>query len=340
MGLIDVIQGRSGHAPRRATRAAILALLLAPAAAAADSFEAQAEQAIRVRHIEDVVWALTARCDRGDDVQNRQCRQLRDRAEAAFAGATLLVDGEPGALRVGAWSAAKKSVPLALAGCIRCAGVEVDGQRWYVATSGAARVERGEIRGATLFDGARAFPDEATAAAWSRAAAGARVQLVVRVPHRRVWPLARLSGASGVGLDVAAYRVFTPCDGAIIAASPASGPVEPAGRGSEACAGAPSERAPAAPAETLPDSLSTAVVRAAMKPVVDAANECFVRIGVAGRARLELAISAEGKVESYRQAGDFANTPTGACIDEAMAKVQFPRSKRATTKIAYPIVLQ
>ena len=97
-----------------------------------DTFEAKAANAQRIRHLENVVWALTAPCDAGDDTQQRQCRTRATRAQAELIGTTLLVDADIDAFDVGAWSAQKKSVPVTLSSCIRCGGVDLDGKTWFI----------------------------------------------------------------------------------------------------------------------------------------------------------------------------------------------------------------
>jgi len=196
-----------------------------PGAAHADTFEARAQGAERIRQIDDLVWAVTATCDKGDDVQQRQCRQIRDRKAKAVLGATLLVDGDADAFGVGQWNAAKKSVPVTLTACVRCGGIELDGRTWHVMGTGTPpRFEGGKLRAGMLHDNARAFPDEAAATAWTKSLKHVRVQLLVKVPDKRRFQVA---GKDGLQLDITAWRVVNPCDGSVIISSPASGAVEP-----------------------------------------------------------------------------------------------------------------
>src|ERR1700690_1961988 len=100
-------------------KALVIVVLLgvATTAAAEDSFETKAAGAVRIHRIENVVWAFTAPCDTGDEVQQRQCRQVRDARASELLHATLLVDADADAFDVGAWDPKKKSVPLALSAC-------------------------------------------------------------------------------------------------------------------------------------------------------------------------------------------------------------------------------
>jgi hypothetical protein len=205
------------------TRAITLLLVLVSATASADTFETHAQSAVRIRHVDDLVWALTATCDNGDDVQQRQCRHLRDRKAKALLASTILVEGEASAFDIGKWNAAKKSVPLALTACVRCGGVELDGRTFYI-TGAQPRLEGGKVRAAVLYDNARPFPDEAAATAWTKSLRQVRVELVAKIPDKRKLPLA---GKAGLVLEIVAWRVVSPCDGSIVIASPDSGPVAP-----------------------------------------------------------------------------------------------------------------
>jgi hypothetical protein len=188
-------------------------MVLAGVAHADDTFEAKAQGAQRIGRVEGLVWAFTASCDEGDDTQQRQCRKVRDARAAELAGATLLVEGDKKAFEVGAWSAQKKSVPITLASCVRCAGVEVDGKTYAVVAT----------KDGKLHDNGKQFADEAAAKAFAKSVANARVQLLVKVPAK---PKTTAGGKPAIALDIIGYRVVAPCDGSVVLASPASGPVE------------------------------------------------------------------------------------------------------------------
>ena len=320
---------------------AALAVLAAaaPAARADDSFEARARGAEHVRALDGLVWALTAPCDQGDDTARRQCRLVRDGRVSELAGATLLVEAEAGAFAAGAWDAAKKSVPLELTGCIRCAGVEVAGKTWYVVLAGKPpHVEGDRLAADRIYDNARTFPDEASASAWTATLAGARVQLLVKVPAKPRWTAA---GKDGIALELVGYRVIAPCDGSIVVASPPSGPAEPDKAHCHAApTAAPAETgggAPTAPPDA--DELTPAMVSDAMHPAVAAAQACYDTYGVAGRAKLRLTVSGEGAILKLDQQGDFVGTPTGACIERAVKDVKFPRTRKPKTSFSFPIPL-
>lgn len=307
--------------------------LVVSSAAFADSFETAAQGAVAVAHPEDLVWAVTAPCDQGDDVQQRQCRITRDRKAKQLVGATLLIDGDADALAIGAWSAAKKSVAVTLSACIRCRPIDVDGKPWFVTGSGAPRSDgANKLKAAVLYDNARQFVDEAAATAWTKAMARARFQLLVRVPteNRRRFAVA---GKDGLALDVLAWRVINPCDGSIVLASLPAKAVEPDRR---LCAEAGGV---VIPADATLEALTPAMVSEAMRPVVSAARACSARLKLTGKTKLEITILADGSIEKFEQRGDFDGTPLATCIADAMTRISFPKTKKPKTKIGFPVSL-
>jgi len=319
---------------------ALLALDMSGARADADddTFEARAQSAQKLHRIEGLVWAATSACDAGDDVQQRQCRRVRDARFKELSLGTWLVEADADAFDVGAWNTAKRSVPISLTACIRCAGVEIDGKTWYVTGGGGAAVphfEAGKLKAIALHDNARGFGDDATATMWSKAVATVRVEMLVKLPAKSRWSV---DGKNGLALDVVGYRVFTPCDGSVILSAPPSSSVEPDKR---ACA-APGAQPTVAEAEAGPqvEQLTASLIDGAMQPIVDAAWKCYGQFAVTGKAKLKITVTTEGGIGKYEQQGDFSNTPTGACIDKAMAKAHFPRVKKSKTTILFPITLR
>ena len=179
--------------------------------------------------VDSLVWALTTSCDRGDDLAKRQCRIVRDTLAARLRGSILSVEGGSDAFEVGAWDTSKRSTPLILRGCISCAGVEVDGERWYVLGSGAGKAQpqitKEPVRGAVIDESARTFKDNAAAKAWrTQIVPRLRTELLIKVPTSSgAWTR---DGKRGLNVEVVGFRVFDPCNGDIVAASPASGPAE------------------------------------------------------------------------------------------------------------------
>ena len=281
------------------------------AAHADDTFEAKAAAAKPLRHVDDLVWALTATCDKGDDTQNRQCRTLRDRRAADLAGATLLVEADADALDIGEWSPAKKSVSVTLTGCVRCKGVTLDGKK-YVITGGK-----------TLYDTARQFQTGEVAAAWIKAVSHRKIELLVKVPTKA---RSTQGGVETLTLDIQGYRVTTPCNGTVVIANP---PAQ----------NTPPDKAACAAGGAAVVALTADHVAESMQAPMSVIKACAKKEKAKGKGKLELTIADDGTLAAYEQTGDFVGTPMGACIDSAMKGVTFPRSAKPRTKIGYPISL-
>jgi hypothetical protein len=300
-----------------------LVIAIAPALAHADdTFEAKATGARSVVHVDDIVWALTAPCDKGDDVQNRQCKILRDQRAKDLAGQTMLVQADGFALDIGAWDNARKSVAVTLSSCIRCEGIGIDGKTWFI-TGGAPKVENGKVHGAPLYDTARQFATPETATAWQKAVKNHKVELVVKVPAKPRW---NAGGKDGIQLDVLAYRVITPCNGTVVLANP---PSQNAAPDKAACA--------AGGAAVL--ALTADMVEEGMQAPMSVIRTCAKKEKAKGKGKLELTIADDGTIAAVEQTGDFVGSKTGECIDAAMKGVTFPRSAKPKTKIGYPFVL-
>jgi len=315
---------------------AICSILLAAGIAHADdSFESKAAGAQRIQRLEDLVWALTASCDQGDDTEQRQCRIVRDKRAAELANATLLVEADKDAFDIAIWNSAKKSTTMSVKACIRCAGVELDGKTWFITGGTAApKIEGGKIRPTSLAETQKGFADQAAAMTFQKQNADARVQMLVKLGPKSKWADA---GKQGLALEILAFRVVAPCDGAVIMANVPSGPAEPDKKG---CGGAPATKPVAGGNDKLPETMSMSAIKDAMKPVVLASDQCFGQFNVAGSAKLKFTVNADGSVAKYEQQGDFVNTPTGDCIDKAVKNVSFPRVKKPQTSFSYPINLK
>ena len=207
----------------RAVLATFLIAALPAYTMAGDTFEQKAQTARKVANLDEVVWSLVATCTQGDEVQQRQCRLVRDARATTEIGATLLVEAESGAFQLRKFDTAKKSLSLQLYSCIRCTGMEIDGKLFHV-TGATPLVDGGKLRTPLLYDNARPFPDEAAAKAYVAATKGARVQMVIKLPDRKRW---QVGGKDGLLASVLAWRVITPCTGVVLIASPESGSAEP-----------------------------------------------------------------------------------------------------------------
>lgn len=202
-----------------------LALLavLAPATAAAESFDERAQGAVPVARLDEVAWALTASCEAGSDVQQRQCRRVRDATASRFAGRALILRAEPGAFTMAPYNPAARSMQLTVTSCIACKGLDVDGGA-HLVTGGVPAVEGGALAPAMLYDFALPFPSEAEASAFRAGVVDPRVELVVKLPASPRW---KVAGKQGLAVEVLAWRVVSPCTGKIVVAKPSSQPARP-----------------------------------------------------------------------------------------------------------------
>jgi hypothetical protein len=321
--------------------AALIALAV-PAVAAADTnspWDEAAKDATRIRKLDRVVWALTATCEQGDDLNQRQCRILRDAAAAKLRGKKVIIS-VTGAVEIGAWDAAKKSTPITVRGCASCDGIEVDGQKWYVVTNKAApKISGDKVVAAALLETDKAFANDALSSGWKDSAGPRlRTELILTVPadeKKAVW---NRDGARGLAVEVLGYRVYDACDGSIVASEPDSqnGPSDRKTCGKDVA----KPKGDTGPTEPIYDELSKDQILASLRPAVDEAKACFDTYGVAGDAKVKITIGADGSILAEEQKGDFVGTDTGKCIDAAIKKAKFPKSKKPKTTISYPVTLR
>lgn len=314
------------------------------------SFEALAKDASALTRADlaGLVWSLTAPCNDGDELAQRQCKAARDTRAAAVRELTFVVDGDGTAFAMGVYDNGKKSAPITLRGCIACA--EPVGGMYLVSSKAAPSFKGATAEAATIHETARTFKDEAAAKRWTTRLPQLRTQFVVKIAAANggMW---ERDGKKGLALDILAFRVFDPCDGGIVCANPpsAKGPTdsktcgesvvegEPKGDGAKPDGGG-GEVKPDEPA--LPAQLDAKDIKVAMKPVVEAAKNCFDTYGVAGSAKMIYSVSGDGSILTYEQTGDFVDTPTGKCIDKTAKAITFPKSKKKKFGFSYPLTLQ
>lgn len=305
------------------------------AAHADETFDALAAKAevMTARDLSGALWALSAPCDGGGPAA-RLCTFVRDRRAAQLRDRTWLVDAEPGAFAVTEWDPAARAVILTLSGCVACAN-PVNGL--YVVSHKAAPTFVGAVaHAAMIHEAARAFPTQAAADRWRAVAATARAQFVVKLAAND--GRFERDGKRGVAVEILGYRVWQPCDGAIVCASPKADPVA---ADKSACGAIVEDVAPKVdPDANLPEALTADDLKRVLRPVSDAARDCFDAYGVPGKAKLVYTVNNTGAITAFEQTGDFIDTPTGRCIDKAAKAVSFPASRKRSFTFTYPISVQ
>jgi hypothetical protein len=328
-------------------RVALLAaiLLAVPTVAAADDsspFDEVAKDATRVRKLDRVVWALTASCEQGDDLDKRQCRILRDAAATKLRGTTIVVDVGAAAVEIGEWDKDKKSTPITVRGCAACTGIVVDGTRYYVVANKAApKISGDDVKAAALAETSKQFANDALSSGWKTAVEPRlRTELIIKVPADEKKAMWNRDGAKGIAVEVLGFRVYDACDGSVLASEPESGTAPTDRKTCGKTDVATKTKGDTTPAETIYDELSKQQILASLRPAVDEAKACFDTYGVAGDAKIKITIGGDGSIVAMDQSGDFAGTDTGKCIDTAIKKAKFPKSKKAKTTISYPVSLR
>jgi hypothetical protein len=320
----------------------VLAMLVglgaaAPAASADDTFDDLASRSpvLTAKDLEGMVWALTAACDQGDGPAIRRCKQVRDRRAAELRAGTWTVDAEPGAFAIGEWDADIHAVPLTLTGCIAC--VKPIGGLYIVSNKAAPSFIDDVASAAGVHQVTRPFDDEQSANRWRARAAGVRSQFIVRIAPAAggMW---EREGHKGIAVEILGFRVYEPCEGAIVAASPSAAPLPP---DQAACGKIVDEPVhDTGPKIVLPEMLTPDDIKHAMKPVVTASKACYDNYGVPGRAKLIYTVSGAGAITAFEQTGDFVDTPTGRCIDKAAKSVTFPATQKKSFAFTFPINVQ
>jgi hypothetical protein len=320
----------------------LLLLVLLPVAARAQSWDELSRTAERIdgRALPALFWAQSASCDRvGDDMLRRQCLGIRLVRGVAASAKTFLMRADASALEAGEWDAAKAGVPLTFRGCLACREpIDVGGTRRYVVTRGSIAVDASGVAAAPVYRGLRRAEDE-TAAAHFKASVlpRLRAELIVRPTAKpETWTQA---GRSGYFVELVGYRLYDPCDGSVLAASPLSVSAEVDGSTCEG--GAPVARTPLSPESTDPPyQLSVDDVRRALKEVNPAVYKCYDNYGVPGRADVFIDVKGDGTVRLVEVRGELAETPTGKCVVAAVKQAKFPRFKRDNMQIHYPFLLR
>lgn len=97
------------------------------------------------------------------------------------------------------------------------------------------------------------------------------------------------------------------------------------------------DSAPTGPTKT---SLEPKEIKAGMSAVAGAAQSCFGKHGVAGHVKVKATVTSSGSVSKVDATGEFAGTPTGACVAGAVKGASFPSWTGAPMTVTYSFTLQ
>jgi len=333
--------------------ASFLLLALAGSAhAQKKSFDDVASGAEEIRNpaaLAALFWAQSANCaSLQNDLAKRQCDGIRKARLSQIAASTYLVEGDAAALAVGVYDAAKQGLPITVNSCLACAeSIDLDGaKRFVVGANGAVAAEGLVVKGPQAHSGLRKFKTADAAAKWiEHAVPRLRTQFVVRVPAKVAsWTKGKFAGFK---VDVVGFRVYDPCNGKIVAASPKARSLRADKR---YCSGEPVIEKPIAkdpepvepPKPKVPSTLSSRQIKDALGPAREAARKCYEVYGVPGMAHFRITISDAGVVTAVEQLkrSDFQDTPTGECIAKAIKTSPFPTCRKKATTIDYPFMLR
>ncbi len=92
--------------------------------------------------------------------------------------------------------------------------------------------------------------------------------------------------------------------------------------------------------ERLPDTLTTAQVKQGIAPTKASARRCFDQHGAAHGERVVIKLSiagADGSVSSAVPQQPHEATSLGRCVAAALAKARFPRFRKASLGVLYPV---
>jgi hypothetical protein len=96
---------------------------------------------------------------------------------------------------------------------------------------------------------------------------------------------------------------------------------------------------PVAVDPALPASLTPDDIRSGMAAVRGAAQACYGKFQAKGLVKIRAKISPAGQVTSAEASGDFAGTPTGACVAAAVKGAHFPKVSGQGLTVTYPFML-
>jgi hypothetical protein len=317
------------------------------------SFGTLAKDAIEVRSTKALgalFWSRHVNCEKeSTDLARRQCRGLKSARVAQHKNQTYLVRGDIRAFGTLKYKPKVRSIEIYVRECIACTqGVSVDGKtRYIIGRRGLPKVSGGSIVPPRLHTTNRTFKNQAAATKWrDNVAPRLRTDFLIQLEGSKPW---KTGDVSGYQVKILGFRVYDPCDGGIICATPPSRGLQPNKRacGKDHAIVADTstdvDNTKSAPKDTtpkIPRRLASHQIASALRPARKAALKCYDTYGVQGVAKFRITIGASGKIVELTQSGDFTDTPTGKCIEKAVRKVSFPQSRKARTTVTYPILVR
>jgi hypothetical protein len=95
-------------------------------------------------------------------------------------------------------------------------------------------------------------------------------------------------------------------------------------------------------APKVPEKLSSSQLRDGFNGIKSTAKKCGAAQGAAAGTQVKVHVSIEGatgKVTSVNATGEYAGTPLGTCVENAVKNAQFEIFKTASMGIDYPIIM-
>jgi hypothetical protein len=97
---------------------------------------------------------------------------------------------------------------------------------------------------------------------------------------------------------------------------------------------------PATPTGPTKSGLEPKEIKAGMSAVAGAAQGCYGKHGEAGHVKIKAVVAPSGSVTKADATGEFAGTPTGACVAAAVKGASFPSWTGAPMTVTYSFTLQ
>lgn len=328
--------------------AVVAVMSVAGVARAEKSFDDAAQGAKWVpskKALAPLFWAFVTDCKRyKNTLAQRQCELISSARKRTITGKRFLVEAGRKAFLVGKWDAKTKKVSIGVRPCLACdTPIKVAGKTLYVLGDQAkVKADKGVVSVAPRYTSVRTFKTKKHADKWKAdLMKRVRTQFIVEFPNQlKTW---KGGGKNGLKVSIVGFRVYDPCDGRIVCASPTAKRERPdrgSCKGKSIVADTRHTKKPTPKVDELPYRLSPRQIARALRPAVRRARKCKDTYGMTGTATYTITISADGRIIGLKETGDFVDTPTGNCIAKEFKTVRFPKSKKPRTTVTYPVILQ